>query len=69
MSKGTSATRAKNKYRDKTYERIEILGKIGEKAEIEAAAQGLSVKRGEEVSRNAFILEAIREKIERENNR
>lgn len=56
---GTSATKAKNKYAEKNYERIALVVKKGEKEKIRAAAEqhGMSL--------NAFIVEAIAEKMER----
>jgi uncharacterized protein (DUF1778 family) len=57
MSK--AATRAKDKYNAKTYEDIRIRVKNGEKAPIENAATGAGM------SINAFILEAVREKMEK----
>lgn len=57
---GTAATRAKNKYAAKSYDRIALVVKKGRKEELQAhaAAQGKSL--------NAFINEAIEEKIRRE---
>lgn len=56
---GTAATRAKAKYRAKTYERIEIVVPIGNKDKIKAAAE----QAGESV--NAFINAAIQERIQK----
>lgn len=59
---GTSRTRASRKYNDKAYERINFVIPKGEKPIItDAAAQrGMSV--------NAFILAAVKEKIETDNS-
>lgn len=56
----TAATRAKNKYRDKNYDRMELALPKGMKAEIDKIAkeQGYS-------SRNEFVVAAINEKKER----
>lgn len=59
--KGKSATRAKNKYRGKNYDRVEVVGPLGIKEKLEV----LCKDKGYE-SRNSFILEAIREKAERD---
>ena len=50
---GTSATRAKNKYNAKAYDRIHVSLKKGQKKDVEdaAAAHGLSL--------NAFVMQAI----------
>ena len=55
---GTSATRAKNKYNAKAYDRLHVSVKKGQKEEIEkvAASQGLST--------NAFIVQAIDKAME-----
>lgn len=58
---GKSSTRAKNKYRDKTYDRIEFLGPVGSKAKLEAFWKAHGYE-----SRNAFVLAAVQEKMERE---
>lgn len=59
---GTSATKAKNKYAEKNYERIALVVKKGEKEKIRAAAEqhGMSL--------NAYIAEAIQEKMSRDEN-
>ncbi len=59
--KATSATRAKNKYRDKTYDRMELALPKGMKAQIIEL-----VKQGKAVSNNAYVIAAIKEKMERE---
>lgn len=57
--KGTSATRAKNKYNGKAYDRLYPYVKKGRKAVYEETAQkaGLTL--------NEFVTEAIEEKVER----
>ena len=57
----TAATRAKNKYRDKTYDRMELALPKGMKAEIIER-----VKEGKADSNNAYVVAAVREKMERE---
>ena len=59
MQDGSSATRAKNKYRDKTYDRMELVLPKGRKEAIRthASAQGESL--------NGFISKAVDERIER----
>lgn len=59
--KATSATRAKNKYRDKIYDRMELALPKGMKAQIIEL-----VKQGKAVSNNAYVIAAIKEKMERE---
>jgi len=54
-----AATTAKNKYNAKAYERIHVSVKTGEKAPIEAAAAAAGL------STNAFIVQAITEKMEK----
>lgn len=58
--KGTSATRAKNKYNAANYDRLYPYAPKGRKAVYEAAAKAA------EVSLNDFIITAIEEKIKRE---
>ena len=58
---GTSQTRAKNKYNAKTYDRIALQVKKGEKDKIKAHADS----QGE--SLNGFINRAIDETIKRDN--
>lgn len=58
----TAATRAKNKYRDKNYDRMELTLPKGMKAEIVE-----KVKAGKADSNNAYVVAAVREKMEREN--
>lgn len=57
---GTSATRAKDKYNSKSYDEVKIRVNKGGRDEIDAAAERAGM------SRNAFILEAIAEKMGRE---
>lgn len=59
---GNSATKAKNKYRDKTYDRKDLILPKGMKDIIDAHAK----KRG--VSMNAYIINAIVEKMEQEDD-
>jgi uncharacterized protein (DUF1778 family) len=56
---GKAATTAKNKYNAKAYERLHISVKTGEKEPIEAAAKAAGL------STNAYIIEAIKEKMSR----
>lgn len=58
----TAATRAKNKYRDKNYDRMELALPKGMKAEITEL-----VKLGKASSNNAYVVAAVKEKMEREN--
>ena len=60
QSSGKASTRAKNKYRDKTYDRVEITLPKGRKAELQVHAE----QRGE--SLNAFIGRAIQETVKRD---
>lgn len=57
--KGTAATRAKNKYNKKAYDRFLITLPAGQRAKIDKAAEELGYK-----SRNEFIVAAISEKIQ-----
>lgn len=57
----TAATRAKNKYRDKTYDRMELALPKGMKAEIVER-----VRQGKADSNNAYVVAAVKEKMERE---
>lgn len=57
---GTSATKAKNKYAAKNYDQVKCLVKVGKKEEYREAAKASGM------SLNAFIVEAIDEKIERD---
>lgn len=58
---GNAATRAKRKYRDKTYDRMELSLPKGLKDEIADR-----VKAGKASSNTAYVVEAIREKMDRE---
>lgn len=58
----TAATRAKNKYRDKNYDRMELTLPKGMKTEIAER-----VREGKADSNNAYVVAAVREKMEREN--
>ena len=57
---GTSATRAKRKYNAKTYERLEITVKAGEKEKIKQRAG----KIGKSI--NAYITDLIYKDMEKE---
>jgi len=59
--KGTSATRAKNKFNAANYDRLYPYVQKGKKAVYESASRALGYK-----SLNDFIVSAIEEKIERE---
>ncbi|MGO5097631.1 hypothetical protein ACTQ34_17810 [Agathobaculum sp. LCP25S3_E8] len=60
QSSGKASTRAKNKYRDKTYDRVEITLPKGRKADLQLHAE----QRGE--SLNGFIGRAIEEQVKRD---
>lgn len=63
IPRGPAATAAKNKYRDKNYDRMELTLPKGMKAKItERVAAGAAS------SNNAYVAEAIKEKMEREDN-
>ncbi|MDH6370531.1 uncharacterized protein (DUF1778 family) [Paenibacillus sp. PastF-3] len=57
---GKASTRAKDKYNAANYDQVKLWVKKGDKVRIDAAAKAV------DMSRNAFILEAIEEKINRE---
>ncbi len=59
--KATAATRAKNKYKAKTYDRMELALPKGMKAQIVE-----QVQQGKAKSNNAYVIAAIIEKMERE---
>lgn len=59
---GKTSAAVKNRYNEKTYDRINLTVPKGDKERIEAHAAG----RGESV--NAFIRRAITETVERDNN-
>lgn len=54
---GKASTRAKDKYNAANYDQVKLWVKKGDKERIEAAAKAA------DMSRNAFILEAVEEKI------
>lgn len=62
-SKGTSATRAKNKYLAANYDRLYPVIKKGRKAFCEAAARAVG---GPEASLNDFIISAVEDRMKRE---
>lgn len=57
---GTAQTVANNKYKAKTYDRIEVIVPRGRKEEIKTFAQSQGK------STNGFIMEAVDEKMSRE---
>ncbi|MEK3944968.1 MULTISPECIES: transcriptional regulator [unclassified Paenibacillus] len=57
---GKASTRAKDKYNAANYDQVKLWVKKGDREKIDAVAKQL------DKSRNAFILEAIEEKISRE---
>ena len=60
---GTSATRANARYKEKTYERVYLQVKKGEKDRLKEYAESVGM------SVNAFVLSAIEEKIEQMNKK
>lgn len=62
---GTPRTRANNKYNAKAYDRIALQVKKGRRAELQEIA-GRPATGRPKMSLNAFINEAIEEKVERE---
>jgi uncharacterized protein (DUF1778 family) len=58
---GKASTRAKDKYNAANYDQVKLWVKKGDRERIDAAAKAV------DMSRNAFILEAIEEKMKREN--
>ena len=62
---GTPRTRANNKYNAKAYDRIALQVKKGRKAELQEIA-GQPAAGRQKMSLNAFINDAIEEKVERE---
>lgn len=58
---GTSATRAKNKYKTKAYDRMELLLPKGTKEKIAEL-----VKQGRASSNNNYVVTAVLEKMKRE---
>ena len=61
IPRGEAATRAKNKYRDKNYDRMELAVPKGLKAIVDE-----TVKEFGYPSKNAYIVEAIKEKYKRD---
>ncbi|MNM22051.1 hypothetical protein D3C81_324210 [compost metagenome] len=59
-TKGKASTRAKDKYNAANYDQVKFWTPKGYREEIDAAADSAGM------SRNAFIMEAIKEKIQRE---
>lgn len=61
IPRGPAATVAKNKYRDKNYDRMELAVPKGMKKIIEETAkeQGFS-------SKNSYVIEALKEKYKRD---
>lgn len=60
---GKASTRAKDKYNAANYDQIKIWGRKGDRDRIDEVAKKNNM------SRNAFILEAIEEKIQRDINK
>ncbi|MBT2287961.1 transcriptional regulator [Paenibacillus albidus] len=60
QGQGKASTRAKDKYNAANYDQVKLWVKKGAREQIDAAAKAV------EMSRNAFIVEAIEEKIARE---
>lgn len=58
--KGKASTRAKDKYNAANYDQVKIWVKKGDRERIDAVAKQF------DMSRNAFIMEAIEEKIKKE---
>ncbi|WP_339245373.1 transcriptional regulator [Paenibacillus sp. FSL F4-0243] len=63
QGQGKASTRAKDKYNAANYDQVKLWVKKGDRERIDAAAKAV------DMSRNAFILEAIEEKIKRENEK
>nr|DAW88980.1 MAG TPA: Ribbon-helix-helix protein, copG family [Bacteriophage sp.] len=59
IPRGPAATAAKNKYRDKNYDRMELAVPKGMKARVEEIYKELGY-----ASKNAFVVDAIKEKYE-----
>lgn len=57
---GKASTRAKDKYNAANYDQVKLWVIKGDRERIDAAAKAVGM------SRNAFIVEAIEEKIKRE---
>jgi len=63
VQKGKAATRAKNKYNAKNYDRVNLVLPKGQKADLQAHASNM----GE--SLNGFVNRAITETLERDKDR
>ena len=63
IPRGPAATKAKNKYRDKAYDRMELAVPKGLKVIVETEAAE------RKLSKNAYIVEAIKERYKRENGK
>lgn len=61
IPRGPAATAAKNKYRDKTYDRMELAVPRGMKERIKEVCRELNY-----ASQNSFAVEAMKEKYEKE---
>lgn len=61
IPRGAAATKAKNKYRDTKYDRIELAVPKGMKAAVKER-----VKAGAAKSVNEYVANAVKEKMERE---
>lgn len=59
--RGAAATKAKNKYRDNNYDRMEVTVPKGMKAAVEER-----VKEGAARSKNDYVVKALQEKMQRE---
>lgn len=62
IPRGAAATKAKNKYRDKSYDRMELALPIGMKEQIKE-----HIKTTSDNSANAFVKRAIIETMQRDN--
>lgn len=60
VPRGEAATRAKNKFRDKAYDRMELTVPKGAKAVVIQAAKNVKL------SANAYVWEAIKEKYQKD---
>ncbi len=61
IPRGPAATAAKNKYRDKNYDRMELAVPRGMKARIKEIAKNQGYP-----SQNNYVVEAIKEKYQRD---
>lgn len=64
IPRGPAATAAKNKYRDKTYDRMELTVPRGMKEKIKKVCKELDYP-----SQNSFAVDAMKEKYEKETGR